>query len=96
MSSGGKPSSLEVGDLRLENCILWLGHSLSVIHSVLGSFYSVISFHQTHRNLRLLQPLHFCSTCLNLANEFKSHAKNKPLERQISIQTAVALWKKQI
>lgn len=93
MSSGGKPSFLEVSDLRLENCILWLGHSLSVIHSVAGSSYSVISFHQSHRNLRLLHPLPFCSACLNLANEFKSHAKNKPLERRISIQTAAALQK---
>lgn len=92
MSTRGK-SCLEVGDLRLENCILWLGHSLSVIYSIVGSSYSVISFHQTHRNLRLLQPLPFCSACLNLANEFRSHAKNKLLERPISIQTAVALRK---
>lgn len=81
MSIGGKASFIEVGDLRLENCILWIGHSLSVIHSVEGSSYPVISFHQTHRNLRLSQPLPFCSACLNLANEFKSHAKNKLLER---------------
>lgn len=93
MSLGGKPSVLEVGDLRLENCILRIGHSLSVIHSVVRSSYPVISFHQTHRNLRLLQPLPFCSACLNLANEFKSHAKNKHLERWISTQTVETLWK---
>lgn len=93
MSTGRNPSFLGVSDLRLENCILWLGHSISVILPVVGSPYAVLSFYQADSNLRLFQPLSFCQTCLNLANEFKSHGEDKVLERQISTQTAKSLWK---